>query len=161
MDIGVAVHEFTAREQLAAIELAEREGVPGVWLTTGGVGPDALTLFAAAARSTARIRFGTSIVPTFPRHPLVVVQQALVVAALAPGRLRVGVGPSHRPTIEGMYGLLFERPLEHLAEYVTILRAALQQGRFDLDGARFRVHGELPNPPNVPVMLAALRPPSY
>ena len=158
--IGVALHEVGALDQLAAIERAERLGVPAAWLTTGGVGPDAMTIFAAAAVRTERIQLGTAIVPTWPRHPLALVQQALVVAALAPGRFRLGVGPSHRANIEGMYGIPFERPLEHLREYVAILKAALQRGKFDFEGAHFRVRGEVPRPPDVPVMISALRPAS-
>jgi F420-dependent oxidoreductase-like protein len=159
--IGVALHEPGASEQLAAIELADRLGVQAAWLTTGGVGPDAMTILSAAAVKTGRVQLGTAIVPTWPRHPLALVQQTLVVAALAPGRFRLGVGPSHRPGIEGMYGLAFERPLEHLREYVAILKGALQRGRFDFEGERFRVRGEVPRPPNVPVMISALRPSSF
>ncbi len=159
--VGVAVHEPGVAAQLAAIELAEQLGVARVWLTTGGVGPDALTLLAAAAVRTSRIGLGTAIIPVFPRHPLAVVQQALVIAALAPGRLRLGVGPSHKPSVEGTFGLPFVRPLEYLREYVTILRAALQQGRFDFEGKRFRVRGAVPEPPQVPVLISALRPASF
>lgn len=159
--VGVAVHEPGVAAQLAAIELAEQLGVAQVWLTTGGVGPDALTLLAAAAVRTSRIGLGTAIIPVFPRHPLAVVQQVLVIAALAPGRLRLGVGPSHKPSVEGTFGLPFVRPLEYLREYVTILRAALQQGRFDFEGRRFRVRGAVPEPPQVPVLISALRPASF
>ena len=159
--IGVALHEPGLADQLAAIELAEEAGLSQVWLTTGGVGPDAMTLFAAAAVRTRRIRLGTAIIPAFGRHPLTLVQQAVVVAALAPGRLRLGVGPSHQPVVEGIYGIPFQRPLEYMREYIHVLRAALQQGRFDFEGRRFRVHGALPSPPNVPVLLSALRPASY
>src|SRR5581483_7050186 len=159
--IGVALHEPGVAAQLAAIELAEQLGVARVWLTTAGVGPDALTLLAAAAVRTSHIGLGTAIVPVFPRHPLAVVQQVLVIAALAPGRLRLGVGPSHKPSVEGTFGLPFVRPLEYLREYVTILRAALQQGRFDFEGTRFRVRGAVPEPPQVPVLISALRPASF
>ena len=159
--IGVAPHESGPVEQLAAIELADRLGVPAAWLTTGGVGGDAMATFAAAAVKTERILLGTAIVPTWPRHPLALVQQTLVVAALAPGRFRLGVGPSHRAAIEGVYGIPFERPLEHLREYVAILKAALQRGKFDFEGVHFRVRGEVPRPPNVPVMVSALRPASF
>ena len=120
-----------------------------------------MAILAAAAVRTSRLGLGTAIVPTFPRHPLALVQQTLVVASLAPGRFRLGVGPSHQPAIEGTFGIRFERPLEHLAEYVAILRAALQHGRFDFEGRRFRVRGEVPSPPNVPVLISALRPASY
>ena len=51
--------------------------------------PDVLTTFAVAAAKTSTINLGTSIVPTYPRHPLVVAQQALAIHDLAPGRLRL------------------------------------------------------------------------
>lgn len=159
--VGAALHEFTVPEQLAAIELAEQVGVARVWLTTGGVGPDAMTLFAAATTRTNRVGLGTDIIPAFPRHPLALVQQAVVIAALAPGRLRLGVGPSHQTGVERTYGIPFERPLEYMREYVTILRKALQEGPFDFEGARFKVHGQVAHPPKVPVLLSALRPASY
>lgn len=159
--IGAALHEFNAAGQVAAIELAEQLSVSTVWLTTGGVGPDALTIFAAASAKTERIKMGTAITPTWPRHPLSVVQQVVALGSLMPGRLRLGVGPSHRPGIEHMFGIPFERPFEHLREYVTILKKALQEGPFDFEGRRYTVHGRVNDPPNVPVMLSALRPGSY
>ena len=71
--IGVAPHESGPVEQLAAIELADRLGVPAAWLTTGGVGPDSMVIFAAAAAKTSRIELGTAIVPTWPRETKVTV----------------------------------------------------------------------------------------
>jgi F420-dependent oxidoreductase-like protein len=159
--IGAALHEFGAANQLAAIELAEQCGVATAWLTTGGVGPDAMGIFASAAARTERIGLGTAIIPMFPRHPLALVQQTLVITSLAPGRFRLGVGPSHQPSVEGQFGIPFTRPLQYLEEYVAVLRGALQQGKVDLDGKRLRAHAEVPSPPNVPVLISALRPGSY
>jgi alkanesulfonate monooxygenase SsuD/methylene tetrahydromethanopterin reductase-like flavin-dependent oxidoreductase (luciferase family) len=68
--------------------------------------PDALTtLAAAAAPKTSTVSLGTAIVPTYPRHPLVMAQQALALNDLAPSRLRIGIGPSYRFVIENIYGL--------------------------------------------------------
>jgi F420-dependent oxidoreductase-like protein len=161
MKVGVALHEIGAPNQVAAIELADQLGVSTAWLTTGGVGPDAMCIFAAAAVKTSRIGLGTAIIPSYPRHPLVTAQQAITVAQLAPGRFRLGVGPSHRPSIEGMFGLSYERPLAHLREYVEVLRGALQRGRFDFEGEQYRVKGEVAEPPNVPILVSALRPASF
>ncbi|MDP8923171.1 MAG: LLM class flavin-dependent oxidoreductase [Chloroflexota bacterium] len=108
---GLVIRRPDPAATLAAIARAEEVGVPAVWSTVGGTNPDAVTLFAAAAARTTRIGLGTAIVPTYPRHPIVLASQALVLAALAPGRLRLGIGPSHRPTIEGMFGLPMGKPL--------------------------------------------------
>jgi F420-dependent oxidoreductase-like protein len=154
--IGVAVRGNTAPELLAMIEQAEQLGIHAAWMTTGGSRPDSITVFAAAALRTQRIKLGTSIVPTYPRHPLVMVQQTQVVAQLAPGRFRLGVGPSHRPSMEAM-GLTFTAPLGHLREYVRILKALLQTGRVDIDGTYYKAHDAISAPLDVPVMASALQ----
>ena len=159
--VGICFHDLRPPALLAAIVRADALGVPACWLTAGSTGSDSLTLIAAAAARTSSVRLGTSIVPTFPRHPLVMATQAEVIASLAPGRFVLGIGPSHRSTISGIFGLPFERPLEHLREYVTVLKAGLHTGRMEFEGARIRVHAELPNPSPVPVMISALGAPSF
>src|SRR5688572_14954209 len=108
--VGVSIATTGGSTIIAMIEKAEAAGVEQVWMTQNPVTNDSLTIFAAAMGRTNRIRLGTSIVPTYPRHPLALAQQAATVAALGPGRLRLGIGPSHRPTIEGTYGLPMEAP---------------------------------------------------
>jgi Coenzyme F420-dependent N5,N10-methylene tetrahydromethanopterin reductase and related flavin-dependent oxidoreductases len=154
--IGVAIRGNKVSEALAMIEQAEQLGIHAAWMTTGGARLDSITVFAAAAVRTQRIKLGTSIVPTFPRHPLVMVQQAQVVAQLAPGRFRLGVGPSHRPTIEAM-GIQFTSPLSHLREYLHVLKLLLQQGRVDFDGDYYKAHESIPEPLDLPVMASALQ----
>src|SRR2546430_3444231 len=141
--IGVAIRGNKASEALAMIEQAEQLGIHAAWMTTGGARLDSLTVFAAATVRTQRIKLGTSIVPTFPRHPLVMVQQTQVVAQLAPGRFRLGVGPSHRPTIEAM-GIPFASPLGHWREYLHTLKPPLQHGRWDRDATSYKPHEPLP-----------------
>ena len=159
-NIGAAVHEKTAETMLSAIQYAEQADVPAVWLTTGA-GPDALTIFAAAASTTRRVRLGTAIVPTFPRHPVVVAQQAADIGSLAPGRFTLGVGPSHAPAMEGRYGIAYARPLEHVREFVNIVRRLLAGEQVDVTGKRFKVNAKLSYTADVPVIISALRAGSF
>jgi F420-dependent oxidoreductase-like protein len=161
MTIGVVLFERDGPAALAEIEQMEALGVPAVWRTTGAGGLDAVTLFAAAAVRTERIRMGTSIIPSFPRHPIVAAQQALVLGQLAPGRFRLGVGSSHQPMIENMFGMEFERPLEHLREYVTILKQLLHEGASEFQGSRLHVNTRFGPSVDVPVMISALRKGSF
>ena len=158
--VGVAVRGNTIAEVQGNIQRAEELGIHAAWMTAGGASLDSLTCFAASAASTTNIKLGTSIVPTYPRHPLVTVQQAQVVAQLAPGRFRLGVGPSHRPTIESM-GIEFDAPLAHLREYLKILKAILQTGSVDFDGEHYSAHASIPGPLDVQVMGSALRKGSF
>ncbi len=110
----------------------------------------------ATARTT-QIRLGTAIVPTYPRHPLVMAQQALAIHDIAPGRLHLGIGPSHRPIIEGIYGLSLTSPLAYLREYVTVLRGVLGEGKIDYHGAFFNVTATSRTAP-IPLLVSALGP---
>lgn len=156
--IGVHVAAGDASRLVEGIVAAEEAGVECAWMTSGGAAADPLAVFAAAATKTSRIKFGTSILPTFPRHPLVAVQGAVTVDALAPGRLRLGVGPSHKPSVEGTYGIAFDRPQQYLREYLTILRTLLETGKVDYQGKRLTARAQLTGPAAVTVMASALRP---
>jgi F420-dependent oxidoreductase-like protein len=145
-----------AAELVDVIVEAEASGVQQLWMTQNPTLPDSLTVFAAAFQRTNRVRLGTSIVPIYPRHPLALAQQAATVAALGPGRLRLGVGPSHRPRIESTYGLPMDAPLAHLKEYVRVLRAALWEGNVDHRGPFFTAKVTLNTAPGVPLLMAAL-----
>ena len=159
--IGVAVSAPDVAGVMANIARVQQAGIPAVWLTTGGAGLDGLTLFGAAAERFDNMTFGMSIVPTFPRHPIVTAQQVQVLAQLAPGRFRLGVGPSHGPTTRAMYGFDFRAPLGHLKEYVQILKALLQEGSVDFDGRYYHAHANIPAPVDVPIMASALRSGSF
>ncbi|MCD4686279.1 MAG: LLM class flavin-dependent oxidoreductase, partial [Anaerolineae bacterium] len=111
---------------LGVIEQAEAMGVPAIWGPTVPMGFDMLTLLAAAAVRTTTLRLGVAIVPTYPRSPVELATEALVLAELAPGRFCLGLGTSHPAIIEGMYGLSFgSKPVSQLREYVTIVRSLL------------------------------------
>jgi alkanesulfonate monooxygenase SsuD/methylene tetrahydromethanopterin reductase-like flavin-dependent oxidoreductase (luciferase family) len=85
--LGVVVQEPDASATLRAIRAADDIGVGAVWLTQPGRGtPDALGVIAAAAATTRSVSFGTAVIPTYPRHPLVLAQQALAITDIAPGR---------------------------------------------------------------------------
>ncbi|MEX2598692.1 MAG: LLM class flavin-dependent oxidoreductase [Dehalococcoidia bacterium] len=159
--IGVAAMGGGSPEILARIQDYERRGFPAAWLTTGGVMPDALTLFAAAAVTTERILLGTCITPTWPRHPIAAVQQVQATAGLANGRFRFGIGPSHQSNMSNIFGADFKAPLTNLREYLTITRTLLNEGKVDFEGRHYRAKAALAAPMPVPVMAAALRPKSY
>ena len=161
--VGVAVTGANVAQTLESIRDLERRGIPAAWQTMGGSGGvDPLTTFAAAAVQTERIMLGTSIIPTWPRHPVTAVQQALALAQLAPGRFRLGVGPSHQQSIERVYGVPFQTPLTNLREYLTIATSLLHHGQVEFDGHHYHAHTTVPlTEPYVPVMVSALRSGSF
>src|SRR5215212_3304917 len=159
--IGVSVGAPAIQTLLRTIDEAEAAGVAQLWMTQGPTSLDSLTVYAAAFTHSQRIRLGTSIIPTYPRHPLALAQQAATVNALGPGRLQLGVGTSHRPSIEGTYGLAMVTPLAHLREYVEVLRAALWMGEVDHQGQFFTARAKLNQTPRLPILIAALGEQAY
>lgn len=161
LQAGLVIPRGTTRFVVDRIVQAEARGVGTVWSTSGGVSWDTLTAYAVAAARTERVILGTSIVPTYPRHPFVVASEALAIEDLAPGRLRLGIGGSHRPTIEQSFGIPMGKPLAHLREYAGILRALLWNGNVDFVGDYYTVKGSLPagvDPPKTPLPISTLRP---
>lgn len=159
--LGLVIEAGNATSALQKIRTAEEAGVRQIWMTQGAGHTDTLTLFAAAALQTTHVRFGTAIVPTYPRHPLVIAAQALTLSELAPGRLRLGVGPSHRPIIEKAYGLPMPAPLAHLQEYVAVVRDALWEGTVDFHGTYFNVVASPQRPTQIPLLISALGPKAF
>ena len=94
--IGLVVDGTNAAAAIKTIIAAEAAGVRQIWMAQSPDRPDILTIFAATAIKTSTVRLGTAIVLTYPRHPLLLAQQALAIYDIAPGRLRLGIGPSHR-----------------------------------------------------------------
>ena len=137
----------------------EEDGFDSFW-TAQVSGTDALTVLALGGQRTSRIEMGTAVVPTFPRHPTVMAQQALTTQAATNGRLLLGIGLSHQPVVENRWGLRFETPAQHMEEYITVLRSLVDTGKVDYDGSVFSVHSEVQRVSTDPltVCIAALAP---
>jgi F420-dependent oxidoreductase-like protein len=162
MRIGLPGGGATVDRTIENAVQAENEGFSDLWFAGGGGGLDPLVLLPVVGRATERIGLGTSVVQTYPRHPVLMAQQAAAVAAAIgdTSRFTLGVGVSHRPVIEGIYGLSYDTNARHLREYLTVLGGLLRDGRVRFTGEEYRVAADLgqrPDPP-VRVVVAALAP---
>ena len=120
---------------------------------------DALTALAVIAESVEGIRLGTSVIPTYPRHPMMLAQQALTVNQVSNGRLDLGIGLSHKPVVEGMWGISFDAPVGHMSDYLRILMALLHDGTISYGGKHLTSRGGIDVPADAPpVLVAALGP---
>jgi F420-dependent oxidoreductase-like protein len=154
--IGLIVNETNAATAIKTISSAETAGVQQIWMVQPPWSPDGLTTLAAVAIKTSKVHLGTSIIPIYPRHPVALAQQALALHDIAPGRLRLGIGPSHRAIVEDMYGLSQTRPLIYLREYVKVLHSILIDGKINHHGEFFNVVIEFPRTAQIPVLISTL-----
>lgn len=121
---------------------------------------DAVVASAILGRETQRIELGTAVVPTYPRHPTALAQQALTTQSACQGRFTLGIGLSHQIVIEGILGLSYARRAKHMREYLSVLGPLLRQDKAAFKGEEFGVDLALsvPDAQPVPILVAALGP---
>src|SRR5664279_4201625 len=117
MQIGLFLERPTVADLVADVTTAAERGFRSVWVPQI-FGLDALTAVAVVANEVPEVTFGTAVVPTYPRHPMMLAAQARTVQQVAGGRFTLGIGLSHQIVIETMMGMSFEKPVRHLREYL-------------------------------------------
>ena len=164
MKIGITVglgsrSESTVDGIVQRVADAEQRGFASAW-STNAFGFDAMTALAAAARQSANIELGTAVVPTYPRHPVVMAQQALTVQSASNGRFTLGIGLSHTTMITDALGLPFEKPAKHMREYLEVMNPLLEGKPTNVDGELYHVRARVAagETKPVPVVVAALGP---
>ncbi|MFD3727554.1 TIGR03564 family F420-dependent LLM class oxidoreductase [Streptomyces sp. NPDC058671] len=167
MTIGVTLS--TTSRQLpvdATVRLAREARAAG--LTSGWFGQsfayDSPLLAAIVGREVPGLQVGTSAIPVFGRHPLLVSSQAQTAQAATGGRYHLGVALGTRHLTEYGFGIPYERPVALLREFLTALRPLLATGLADFHGELLTARTPLPAAvpggaePPVPLLVAAMGP---
>lgn len=158
MRIGIftfppTIDTFIARSK----EIAEA-GFPTIWVPQI-FGLEALSAIAVAGSHVPNVRFGTAVVPTYPRHPMTLAQETLTAQMATGGRVTLGIGLSHQVVIEGMFGMSYDKPARHMREYLSILLPLLREKKVNFAGESLTFRGavDIAAEP-CPVVIAALAP---
>jgi alkanesulfonate monooxygenase SsuD/methylene tetrahydromethanopterin reductase-like flavin-dependent oxidoreductase (luciferase family) len=159
--VGMLVELDSPQTLVDEIVEIEQTGVEQVWVGAPPWKLEMLTALTAAAMRTSHIKLGTSVLQVFARHPVLLAQQALSLEALAPGRLRLGIGTSSPELGKSIYGVEIERPLAYLREYVKVLRSLLQSGEVHQQGRYFTTDISLEASAKIPLLISALGPKAY
>ena len=149
----------TLQDAVARVTLAEELGYEAAYVTHIAA-RDSLTVLAAYAAATSRIGLGTGVVPIYTRTPATMAMTAATLHEQSGGRLRLGLGVSHRPVVEGWHGQTIDKPVAEMREYVAIVRAILAgepPPRGEKWQTSFALSGIGPYP-ELPIYIAALSP---
>lgn len=159
MRVGIFGGEGSLQSLVDGATSAEADGFDSYWLPQI-FGTDAMGALTVVGREVPRIELGTAVVPTYPRHPIVMAAQALTVSAASGGRFTLGIGLSHQMVIEGMFGYSFDKPARHMREYLEALGPLLSGQPADVQGETITARATLdvPDSTSVPVVVAALGP---
>jgi len=154
MRIGVSAGAPTVERIVEQVQEAEADGFTSVWFP-GSVMGDPLAAMAVAGQATTSVEVGTSVLQTYPCHPVLMANRAAATAKTIgrPGFV-LGIGPSHEPAVTAL-GYSYDRPGQHTEEYVTVLTALLRGEPVDFDGELIKAKAR-GSAAEVPVLLAAL-----
>lgn len=157
MKLGMFAQPLTVDAAIEDVKEIADAGFASAWMPQI-FGLDTLTALAIASREVPGIELGTAVVPTFPRHPMMLAAQARTVQQVSGGRLTLGIGLSHQMVIEGMLGMEWDKPVRHLREYLEILQPLLRGEAADFTGETLSGHLalEIPDSTPVPTLVAAL-----
>ena len=144
---------------LERVRLAESLGYESVY-TTHIAQRDSLTVLTRYATVTEKVRLGTGVLPIFSRTPASCAQTAATIDEISGGRFVLGLGVSHKVTVENWFDSKISKPVTQMREYASICRAILDgepppEGEFF--NSRFAFMGYPPRP-EVPIYIAALSP---
>jgi 5,10-methylenetetrahydromethanopterin reductase len=156
MQIGIFIDGQDVASLTEQLHDVHAGGFAGAWAPQI-FGVDALTALAVAAADVPDIPIGTAVVPTFPRHPMMLAAQARTVQQVSGGRFTLGIGLSHQVVIEGMLGFPWEKPVRHLREYLSILMPLARGEAVSYEGETLTAKLALGiDAEPVPVLVAAL-----
>ena len=144
---GDGAEHFLDRAIEQARQAAEA-GIASGWLAQR-FDYDAVALAGLLGREVPGLQVGTSAVPIFGRHPVLVAGQALTAQAASGNRLHLGLALGAKQLVESTFGLPYQRPAAVLREFLTALRTLLDTGTADF-------HGEFVTAAPAPVLLVAL-----
>ena len=136
MRVHLILEPNSAPERLAELaQLAEANGIEGIWTSNMHDGRDPFVNFVDAARATTRIRLGPVAVSPYELHPLKMGNALLTLNEIAGGRAQIGIAAGDGGTAFAM-GMKTERRLRAVRECVDIINAMAT-------GELMSYHGEL------------------
>jgi 5,10-methylenetetrahydromethanopterin reductase len=155
-------HEMRIVDIVELAVSAEENGFDSVWMGQEALYRDVYQTLAIIAQHTKRIQLGPSVINPYTVHPAVAAAATSTLDEVSLGRAFHGIGAGGSSVL-GMLGLpLWDRPLAHLREAVTIARLLFDGKKLDFEGETLKlVEAYLAQPPKnhrVPIYMAVRGP---
>ena len=139
-----ALERSGVAEELRALAEIWDLGFPVAWIPEGRGSKEILSHAALLLAGTERIAVATGIASIWARDPVAMATGARTLEEGFPGRFVLGIGVSHRTSVDRRGAVRYERPYRRMVEYLDAMEAA--------------PYSVTPPPPLPPVVLAALGP---
>ena len=138
-----ALQRLTAADAGSAVREYERLGYRTVWMPESVGSKEVFAHAGLLLSGSERAIVAPGIASIYARDPMAMAGGAKALAEAYPGRFVLGIGVSHKPSVESR-GHDYGKPVEAMAAYLDAMDAAAYAGP------------DLPEP--VPLVLAALGP---
>jgi alkanesulfonate monooxygenase SsuD/methylene tetrahydromethanopterin reductase-like flavin-dependent oxidoreductase (luciferase family) len=138
VDLIIQPH-LSAAEFAELGELAERNGISGVWVSNHLDGRDPFVNFVPLAQRTSQLHMGPTALSPYEEHPMQMAKLLMTLNDISGGRAHVAVGGGGG-TIDSM-GLKPVRMVRAVRECLEILRLAASGERVFYDGEIYQVRG--------------------
>jgi probable F420-dependent oxidoreductase len=106
----------------------EGAGAGTLWVNET-IGRDPFAVLAALAGVTERVSLGVGIASIYARDAVGARNAARTLAEVSDGRFVMGLGVSHRETVDALRGHRYAPPVEAMRAYLAAYRAAPYRGR--------------------------------
>ena len=144
LGVWVSMDRLTAAAGAAFAKRVEEWGYGVLWLPESR-GRNALVHSAWLLANTQKLVVATGIANIYVRDPLAMANGQRALAEQSGHRFLLGVGVSHRPTVEGVLHRTYGKPVATMRAYLRAMREA-----------PYQAEGAIPETP--PVVVAALGP---
>lgn len=124
--IGIWTAQFDHQPWAAVAEAAaelDELGYGALWFHEYH-GREPLAQAALRLGATTRIPIATGIAVIYARDPMAMAASQRMLCEAFPGRFLLGIGISHRPTVEGTRGHVYGPPLAEMRAYLDAMDAA-------------------------------------
>jgi len=116
-----------SQEAFALVDEWEELGYGAVWIPESPSAKDVLTFAAVLLGASQSVVIATGIAVIWNRDPMTMMNAKRTLADAHPGRFVLGVGVSHRTSVEGR-GHHYARPLEAMRSYLQAMDDAPYDG---------------------------------
>jgi probable F420-dependent oxidoreductase len=123
LGVWASMDGMSAQEAAAFARRVEERGYRALWIPEGR-GRNALVLSSWLLAHTQRLTVATGIANIYARDAVAMASGQCALAEQSDGRFLLGVGVSHRPTVEGVRGHAYGKPVATMRAYLQAMREA-------------------------------------
>jgi probable F420-dependent oxidoreductase len=123
LGVWIGMDGMSAAAAAAFAKRVEDRGYGALWIPESR-GRNALVLSSWLLSHTKRLIVATGIANIYARDPMAMSNGQRTLAEQSDGRFLLGVGVSHRPTVEGVRGHAYGKPVATMRAYLQAMQEA-------------------------------------